>query len=410
MNLRRHKLANGLTILAEVNDAAYFAAYGFFVKAGARDETPEISGVSHFLEHMVFKGTEKRTADQVNLELDELGSSSNARTGEESTIYHSAVLPEFQGHIVELLSDIMRPSLRNDDFETEKKVIIEEIMMYQDQPPYGGQELLMSSYFGTHTLGQSILGTVETVGELTAEQMRNYFSRQYSPGNIAFVASGKVCFDKLIEDVEKYCGGWQAYDVDRNIAVATPTFGFQTLHKENSHLQYIMQLSPGPSTEDNDRFAMRVLTSVLGDDGGSRLFWELLDPGLAESAAIGNCEFLGTGTVMSYFSCPPELAQENLQRLQKIQLSALQGVSQKEVDLAKQKIASQILLASERTESRMFSVGMQWINGLPYKTPAEIAADYKAVTLEQCNAVAHRYPLDQNCTVSVGPNQNINRP
>jgi predicted Zn-dependent peptidase len=150
MEYRQHRLKNGLNILAECNPQAYTSAFGFFVRTGARDETSEISGVSHFLEHMVFKGTPNRSAAQVNLELDEMGSSSNARTGEESTIYHAAVLPEFQGQVVELLSDIMRPSLRVDDFETEKQVIIEEIKMYDDQPPYGGYERMMSEFFGEH--------------------------------------------------------------------------------------------------------------------------------------------------------------------------------------------------------------------------------------------------------------------
>ena len=124
MEYRQHQLANGLTILAECNPRAYMSAFGFFVKAGSCDETPAIGGVSHFLEHMVYKGTPNRSAEQVNLELDEMGCSSNAnaRTGEESTIYHAAVLPEFQPQLIQLMADMMRPSLREDDFETEKSV------------------------------------------------------------------------------------------------------------------------------------------------------------------------------------------------------------------------------------------------------------------------------------------------
>ncbi len=145
------------------------------MRTGARDETPEVGGVSHFLEHMVFKGTPNRSAAEVNLELDEMGSSSNARTSEESTIYYATVLPEFQTQVVELLSDIMRPSLRPEDFETEKQVIIEEIKMYDDQPPYGGYERIMAEFFGNHPLGQSVLGTVETVSALTPESMMELF-------------------------------------------------------------------------------------------------------------------------------------------------------------------------------------------------------------------------------------------
>jgi predicted Zn-dependent peptidase len=189
-----------------------------------------------------------------------------------------------------------------------------------------------------------------------------------------------------------------------------PALTFSHLHKEQSTLQYIMQLSPGPATEDDDRYPMRVLCYILGDDSGSRLFWELLDTGLAESAAIGSCEYLGSGAVMSYLCCSPDRAQDNLQRMQQIQRSAREGVTEKEFNLAKQKIAAQILMASERTETRMFSIGGQWLNGQDIKTPAEIAECYRNVTLDQVNEVARRYPLDQNCTVSIGPNSALIRP
>ncbi|MCA9211791.1 MAG: insulinase family protein, partial [Planctomycetales bacterium] len=137
MTFREQRLDNGLEIIAECNDNAYSTAIGFFVNAGSRDENAENSGVSHFLEHMTFKGTPKRSAADVNRELDEIGSHSNAYTSEEHTVYYATVLPEYQSNAVDLLADIMRPSLRQEDFDTEKKVIIEEILRSEDQPPYG---------------------------------------------------------------------------------------------------------------------------------------------------------------------------------------------------------------------------------------------------------------------------------
>ncbi len=407
MEFRQQQLSNGLTILAECNPDAYFGAYGIFVRAGSRDETAEISGVSHFLEHMVFKGTPSRSAEQVNLELDELGSSSNARTGEESTIYHAAVLPEFQTEVIELLSDLMRPALRPEDFETEKKVIIEEIMMYQDQPPYGGHEQLMLEYFGQHPLGQSVLGTTESVGNLTPDQMRVYFEQRYSPANMALIAAGNLDFQRLVDDAERLCGHWSPSVAERAVTAAIPHPGFSTLHKPNSTLQYVLQLAPGPATEDDDRFAMRLLATILGDDGGSRIYWKMLDSGLAESAGIGSYEYLGAGLVMSYFCCEPKLAQENLRLLSEIQLAALEGVTEKELELAKQKIVAHILLASERTEARMFSVGGQWLNQQGFKTPAEIARQYSEITLEEVNAIARKYPLGGCRTLSIGPRTDL---
>ena len=411
MQYRQHQLANGLEIVAECNPGAHALACGFFVRTGARDESPEIGGVSHFLEHMVFKGTPNRSAEQVNRELDEMGSHSNARTGEESTIYHAAVLPDFQSRVIEVLADIMRPSLRDDDFETEKKVIIEEIKMYDDQPPYGGHERIMSEYFVSHPLGQSVLGTVQTVGDLTPQGMRQYFEKRYSPSNIALAASGNVDFDKLIEDCEKLCGHWQRFDADRQAPEVTPQHGFVTMLKPESTQQYLIQLCQGPNSHDQDRFAARVLTTILGDDSGSRMYWDFLDSGLAEAAGMGNYEYDGAGLVMTFVCCAPDQAQDNLERLRNLQLAAQsKPITEKELEQAKRKIAAHIILSSERTESRMFSVGSQWLKQHEFKTPAEIAATYETVTLEQVRNVAEHYPLHQNMTLCVGPNDKLTQP
>ena len=411
MEYRQHRLDNGLEILAECNPGAHALACGFFVRTGARDETPDVGGVSHFLEHMVFKGTPNRSADQVNRELDEMGSHSNARTGEESTIYHATVLPDFQSRIVEVLSDIMRPSLREDDFETEKKVIIEEIKMYDDQPPYGGHERIMAEFYGSHPLGQSVLGTVDTVTGLTPARMNEYFQQRYSPGNIALAAAGNVDFERLISDAEAFCGNWDSFPAQRELVPVQPRSGFVTMHKPESTQQYLIQLANGPSSQDEDRFAARVLTTILGDDSGSRMYWEFLDSGLAEAAGMGNYEYDGAGLIMTFVCCAPEQAQENLERMKKLQGQAIvERVTQKELEQAKRKISSHIILSSERTESRMFSVGAQWLKNNDYKTPGEIAAVYDAVTLEQVNAIAQKFPLVENMTLCVGPEAELFAP
>lgn len=408
MEYLRQQLDNGLTVLCERNPRAYASAFGFFVRTGARDESPEIGGVSHFLEHMVFKGTPSRSAEQVNLELDEMGSASNARTSEESTIYHAAVLPRFQTDVVGLLSDLMRPSLRDEDFEMEKQVIIEEIKMYADQPPFGGHERIMAEFFGDHPLGQSVLGTVQTVGDLTPEQMREYFSRRYSPSNIALCAAGNIDFDRLLADANQFCGDWESVDSGRKPETADYKSGFHTLHKPSSHQQYILQLSPGIPNDHPSRFALRVAISILGDDSGSRFYWKFLDSGLAESAGAGTYEYHHNGLVMSYICCAPEQAQSNLKILHDVQTEFLdKGVTQKELDLTKRKIASHIVLGSERTENRMFSVGSQWLSGQPYKTASEIAEFYESLTLDDVNAALRAHPLTTNTTMVIGPNDSL---
>src|SRR5919205_3308792 len=158
MTFQHHTLPNGLTILGETNPAALSAAVAFWVRTGSRDETPEVSGVSHFLEHMVFKGTPHRSALDVNRDFDRIGADYNAFTSEENTVFHAAVLPEYLPQAVDLLADILRPSLRGEDFDVEKNVIIEEINMYEDQPTWSAYDHAKRAYFKGHPLGNSILG------------------------------------------------------------------------------------------------------------------------------------------------------------------------------------------------------------------------------------------------------------
>src|SRR5688572_10169758 len=312
MPFRHHTLDNGLEIVAECSPDAYSSAYAFFVRTGARDETEQISGVSHFLEHMVFKGSANRTAEQVNRDLDDLSASSNAFTSEEQTVYYATTLPDDQENIVELLADIMRPMLRQDDFDTEKTVILEEIAKYDDQPPYGAHEKCMAAFFGRHPLGRSILGTTESVSGLAREQMLHYFERRYSPTNMVLAAAGNIDFDALTLQAQNYCGRWQMFDAPRALPPAKPRSAMQVLHKPLAVQEYVVQLSPGPSATDDDRYPARLLSTIVGDDSGSRLFWELVDTGQAESASIGSQEFQGAGVFMTWLSCLPDLAADNL--------------------------------------------------------------------------------------------------
>ena len=147
---------------------------------------------------MVFKGTPSRSADHVNREFDEMGAHYNAFTNEENTVFYAAVLPEHQRRAVDLLADILRPSLREDDFNTEKQVILEEIQMYEDQPPFGADDKCRALHYGAHPLGHSVLGTAKSVGGLSVEAMLDYFRRRYSPGNIVLAGAGRIDFDALV--------------------------------------------------------------------------------------------------------------------------------------------------------------------------------------------------------------------
>jgi predicted Zn-dependent peptidase len=374
------------------------------VRTGARDETAEVAGVSHFLEHMVFKGTPRRSAADVNRELDELGSHSNAYTSEEQTVYYATVLPEYQLPLLDLLADIMRPSLRQEDFETEQQVIIEEILKYDDQPPYGAHERCMAAYFGSHPLGQSVLGTVATVGALTPQAMRAYFQQRYSPGNMVLVATGRVDFQQLVAAAQQRCGDWEPFDTRRDVRAAVGHGTSQRLTKEVATQAYAVQISSGPSATDLRRYASRTLATILGDDSGSRYYWSLVDSGLAEYAAMGAYEFDGAGVLMSYLCCAPAEADRNLQRIREIQEEVERhGVTADELELAKSKICSHVVRQGERPSNRLFSVGNSWLQRREYRSVRQAVDAYQSVALDDIEAVLARHPLTANATVSIGP-------
>jgi predicted Zn-dependent peptidase len=404
VQFRNHTLDNGLEIVAECNEQAYSASYAYFVRTGSRDETDEISGVSHFLEHMVFKGTPTRTSVDVNRRLDEISSNSNAYTNEEQTVYYATVLPETQADIVELLSDIMRPSLRQDDFDTEKQVILEEIAKYEDQPPYGAHEKCMAAHYGLHPLGRSVLGTTASVSELTRDQMMAYFLRRYSPKNIVLAAAGNVDFPALIAAAEKHCGSWESFEAPRDLLIPPANQGFKVVHKPLAVQQYVVQAANAPAAADEDRYAARLLAMILGDDSGSRLFWELIDTGLAEYAAIGAYEFQGAGLYMTSLCCAPEQTAENLQRLTELvrEIEA-GGVTEEELAQVKNKVCAHIVLQSERPASRLSSVGNGWVQRRQYRTVRQTVDAYRAVTVDGIAAVMKKYPLSLNTTIAIGP-------
>ncbi|MCA9151275.1 MAG: insulinase family protein [Planctomycetales bacterium] len=404
MEFREHTLPNGLQIVAECNPRAYSMSLGFFVNTGSRDETPELAGVSHFLEHMVFKGTPRRSAEDVNRELDELGSQSNAFTSEEHTVYYASVLPEYQHATLDLLADIMRPSLREEDFETEKQVILEEILKYDDQPPFGAHEKCMAAYFQDHPLGNSVLGTTSSVSALTAEAMREYFTRRYSPTNITLVASGRVDFDALIQQAQEACGLWPRVETKRDVRNAQGHCGMHVIHKEIATQQYAIQITAGPAAADIDRHAARLLCAIVGDDSGSRLYWELVDTGLAEFAGIAPYEFQGAGILMGFLCCAPEQTRENLERMSNVQqMVQTSGVTEDELELAKSKICSHLVRQSERPGNRLFSIGNGWLQRGTYQTIQERLAAYQRVTLADVRQVLENYPITSHATVIVGP-------
>ena len=401
-------LPNGLRVVAELNDRAHSIASGFFVKAGSRDETAEIAGLSHFLEHMVFKGTPRRDAIAVNRDFDRVGAKHNAQTSEEDTVYHVTSLPEYHAGAFEVLSDIMRPSLREDDFETEKKVIIEEIKMYLDNPMSVAYEAAKAKHFGPHPLGQSILGSEASITAMTASGMRAYFEAKYSPSNIVLGFAGKGDWPALMDLAAQRCGDWSGPETSRQVVAPRGQMGFEAILRAEDNQQTVLAVADAPPLESDDRYVAALLTTILGDHTGSRLYWDLIDPGLADGVEVSYQDYNGAGAFYTFLSCEPESAQENLERIAEIFRSAMRdGVAADELAQAKNKVLARSVLRSERPMGRLMSLGFHWVYRREHLSVEAEMDQYAKVTADDLQRVLEQWPLVPMTIVSVGPTTEV---
>lgn len=405
MNFHHQKLNNGLEIVAETLPHAQSVSFAFFVRCGSRNETPRLAGVSHFLEHMVFKGSQRRCAEDVNRQLDALGANFNACTTEENTIYYVSLLPEHLETAVAIFADILRPSCRDADFEAEKRVILEEIQMYEDAPPFGMDELIRAEFFGTHPLGQSVLGTAETVAALTPGAMRDYLAKRYAPEKIVLAACGNVDFSAFLKMAEKHCGHWENVHTDEpeTPVFTAPCLGVRKIVKPLATQAYVLQMALAPPRTSELRYAARVLCSILGDDSASRFYWALVDDGRAEHAMLSYAEYPEAGLFAASMGCEPEQAEENLEILGKIYAEIQRGgVTEDELALAKNRIATSLVLGSEKPWGRLFGVGSEWQDSGVYRTVREELELLHSVTLADVHAVLAAYPPGKTLTYVVG--------
>lgn len=404
MQFQETTLDNGLKVIGEFNSSVHSVAVGFFVRTGARDESIEVNGVSHFLEHMAFKGNEKYSADDVNRVFDEIGAEYNAQTGEEATLYYAAILPEYLPTAFEMLSGLLTPSLREDDFNTEKQVILEEIRMYQDQPMHVAYDHAMQTHFKEHALGKCILGPYEGIEGLTADQMRDYHATHYRGGNITLAVAGNADWDQIVKLAEQYCSGIPAGMVERPIVEPQSQGGLSLVAQDSRVQQHVVQMTAAPSAQNDLRFAAELLTVIVGDDGGSRIYWELVDPGLVEFADLGYYDYDGAGLFTTWLGCQPDKTEEIIARIQGIyQQVNLDGVTAEELEQARNKVASRVVLRSERPMGRLSSLGGNWVSRQEYRSVAADLETLRSLTVEDIRRVLDEFPLGALTTSTVGP-------
>lgn len=386
-------LPNGLTIAAEVVPHAHSAAVGFFVRTGARDESPDLMGVSHFLEHMMFKGTARRSAEDVNREFDEIGAKYNAYTSTELTCFHAQTLPDRLAQATDILADILRPALREDDFTAEKSVILEEIAMYKDNPFWVLYERVAEERYHSHTLGHRVLGTNETVASLRAAQMKAYFDARYSADNTVVALAGKIDLDRCVKQIESLCAGWQTTRPARDNAEPDAQNREVLVEDPKVNRAYLLMLTPGPAFGDDRRYAASILAEVLGGADNSRLHWALIDPGIAEEAQSAYDPHDGCGDYFVYASCDPERLDEVRAVVDREITNLVDSFKPEDIERLRNKIATGVTLAGERPGGRMQRIGRRWTYLREHLSLEEELERIHAVTLDDLRAVWEAYPF-----------------
>jgi len=404
MEFKSEKLENGLVIIGEINKSAKSTAVGFFVNTGSRDETEHINGVSHFLEHMLFKGTAKLSALEVNEAFDRTGAQFNAFTSEENTVYYAAVLPEYLVEVTELWTQLMRPALRDEDFDIEKNVIKEEIAMYKDLPSFDVMEQCRTLHFDGHPCGNSVLGSEESIDNLTAGQMRDYFARRYVPNNIVLACAGNFDWSRIRSLAVNSCSAWQQQTVERKLSHSEGSRKKQRLEKANLAREHICLMSAGVSAQDPRRFAASLLGTIIGDDVGSRFFWELVDKALAEAASMQFGAMDGTGAFCSYIRCGSENVTKVLDIVRGI-FDDLDrdGVTEDELTKAKNKILSALVIKNELPMGRLVDLGFNWTYLQKYQTIEDDVNAIKAVTVDDVHSLIEQFRPGDFTQLSLGP-------
>lgn len=393
VTFREHLSPNGLRIIAEIDPDSHSAAAGFFVKTGARDESTPLMGVSHFLEHMMFKGTEVISADELNRRFDAIGARNNAYTSGEMTCFYAHVLPERLPEATELLARMMRPALRQDDFDREKNVILEEIAMYKDEPFWVLFERTMEEHYGPHPLGHRVLGTNESVGALSRHQMRDYFDQRYSADNTIVSLAGRLDFDAASAQISDLCSGWRPTRAHRDNARPPVQARDFTIRDTKVTRGYLIGVAEGPAVSDARRYAAVMLAQVLGGPDNSRLHWALLETGIAEEAQAGFDPHDGTGSYFVYASGDPDRLDEIWGVISTEIESLVDSVTDADLQRLRNKLATGVTIGGERPADRMQRLGRHWLYLGRYASLEEELERISAVTIKDLRETAAAYPI-----------------
>ncbi|CAN5388680.1 pitrilysin family protein [soil metagenome] len=409
--VRRTVLPGGLRVITESMPSMLSASLGIWVGIGSRDETPPLAGASHYLEHLLFNGTRRRSALQIASELDAVGGELNAFTAKEHTCYYATVLASDLPLAVDVVGDLVTSAIiRGADVDNERGVIHEEIAMRDDEPGDAVYDLFSEALFGDTPLGRPVLGTTESITEMSRTQISGYYRRRYRPQSMVVAAAGAVEHSYVLRLVRKVFADQLTGDADPDpiradhLGPTTPVHGVAVIDRPTEQA-HILLGGFTPGRHDERRYALSVLNAALGGGMSSRLFQEIREKrGLAYSVGSSVSHYAGIGSYNVYAGCAPRNVDEVLGLIrEELDRVAVKGLSPEEVTRAKGQLRGGMVLGMEDTGSRMSRIAKSELSFGEYRSVPQVLDDVAAVTVQDVADIAAEVLSGPLCLSVVGP-------
>ena len=387
------ELDSGVHVVTEHMPSVRSVALGFWVRVGSRDESEQQAGISHFLEHLLFKGTDRFSSREIDEAFDAMGAEVNAGTGKETTSVYSRFLDHNLERAFDVMQDmVLRPAYP--DIDSERQVVIEEIAMYEDEPSDKVHDVLSAAIYGGHPLGRPVIGSADVVGSVPVPQIASYHDDRYVPANMVVAGAGNLDHDRVVQLVESALDGHKSRAPHGEAApgkAAPGEVGPQVRFHEKETEQYHLCLgAPGIPRGDERRFALRVLDTILGGSTSSRLFQEVREKrGLAYAVFSYVSHYADAGQVALYVGTRPDNVREAVEVIgEQLRRLVEDGVGDEELDRARENAKGRTVLAMESTLTRMNRLGSSLLMGVPLLSVDEVLAAFDAVSKKDVTALS----------------------
>jgi predicted Zn-dependent peptidase len=405
------ELGSGLRVATEQMSSVRSAALGFFVMTGSRGETADESGLSHFLEHLLFRGTDRFGSAEIDQLFDAMGAELNAGTDKESTTVYARMLDQHLPRAFDVMADMVwRPAFR--DVDPEREVVLEEIAMYEDDPQDTVFDVLGEAVFGGHPLGRPIIGRAPVIRDTPIDVISAFHARRYVPGSVVVAAAGSVDHDEVVALAERTLGGARSGEAPAPDPAPTDLRSTVRFQRKDTEQCHVCLGATGIHRGDERRFAARVLDAIFGGLSSSRLFQAVREErGLAYSVYSFSGQFADTGQIGLYLGTRPDNLAEAM-RVVRDELERLREdpAGQEELERARENVKARVILALESTGARMNRLGSSLLFGLPLLEPEEIMERIDAVTLDDLRGLTDElWAPERLSAAGIGPDEDAFR-